>query len=139
MKNKIKKFLVGTVAAFLLPTTTFALEEGPQYGAGEWDTLGNVYQYYDSQFQSSAVYYSGGGDFQACVSEVSTTGAEGVLEFWSDDPSGDRFIGWGTFKNNNCVIADVREYVDGENDKAEIYVKIGNVRPATWARVKYQD
>ena len=45
-------------------------------GAGEWDTLDTVYQYYDSQFQASKVYYSGGGDFRICTYNVSVVGLE---------------------------------------------------------------
>lgn len=159
LKKKVKTALIGIVAfAALIPTSAFATGETTLHtkenqlpsesinsgeitplGAGEWDTLDTVYQFYDGQYQASKVYYSGGGDFRVCTYDVSVKGARGIVEFWSDDPSGDRFIGWGNFAENTCVKADVRKYVDGSNGKAEIYVKVGNVRPATWATMKFQD
>ncbi|HJV17654.1 MAG TPA: hypothetical protein VJ546_09790 [Bacillales bacterium] len=152
MKKKFKQILIGVVAlTSLIPTSAFAasglelpsypMNNGSQVGimTAGWQTLDTVYQYYDSQYQASKIYYSGGGDFRACTYDVSTAGARGMIEFWSDDPSGDRFIGWGNFADNTCVVADVRPYVDGTNGKAEIYVKVGNVRPSTWATMQFQD
>ncbi|MDV2888425.1 hypothetical protein RYX45_25005, partial [Alkalihalophilus pseudofirmus] len=58
-KWKVKSIIMGAVAALMIPTSSFAAGgELPSYsmggiqpmGAGTWDTLGTVYQYYDSQY-----------------------------------------------------------------------------------------
>lgn len=159
MKKKVQFILLGLILSlvFLNPNFSYAAasdyigdsslelpsfpmeSESEPAGSGQWDTLDIIHEYFDSRFRPSKIYYSGGGDFRACTYDVNVAGADGIIEVWSDNPSGDKIIGWGIFREGRCIKVDARPHVDGSNKKAEIYIKVGNVSPPTWARVKIQD
>jgi len=161
MRNKIKKISLALFTALLLPTSVFADDEvssgsgstdpeltsEPYYdvsaSAAGWQTLynqGNLY--FSLEYKATPTYTSDGGSFRACASELSSYGTTGVLEFYEEDPgpNNDKFLGWGTFKNNTCVVlSNVDRYADGANGKAEIYVTVGAVKPSAYGRLKLQD
>ncbi|WHY59895.1 hypothetical protein [Cytobacillus firmus] len=160
IKQKIKQILIGvSVIVLLWPTSVFADDEisvRPSYEGSELSSypsesfsptaagsqtlynLGDIY--FSTSFRSSPTYTSDGGDFEACIFE-STVVTDGVIEFWEEDPGpeNDDFIGWGHFKNNHCVIAKVGAKADGDNNKPEVYVSIGAVKPSTYARLRLRD
>jgi hypothetical protein len=168
MRNKIKKIGLGLIAALMIPTSAFASggQDYPEKGgsvmlkkqtelpsylidnsqisvmASGWQTLFDMSDiYFSSTYKTTPTYTSDGGDFRACVYEMTVAGVNGAIEFWESDPgtNDDDFIGWGHFINNQCVVASVGSYADGDNNKPEIYVTVGAVVPSTYARLVLQD
>lgn len=73
------------------------------------DFKGSEYVYVGEGFGSSEIYHSGGGDFRACFSDVSVTGAQGVVEFYEYDPdNADELLGSGIYADGRCLVIDVR-------------------------------
>nr|WP_259549632.1 hypothetical protein [Heyndrickxia oleronia] len=90
------------------------------FGAGEWDYLG-----YSSFKSQSKVFYSGGGDLLIYITQPRSGGAKWLYKLYEEDPAWSWAISSfelpneaGTFE----VTFDVRDAVDGDNNKAELYL-----------------
>lgn len=109
-------------------------------GAGEWDYLGSSTFYSVNGYYYSYTVNSGGGDFKICV----TTGSSsdhlyGLFEYDPDDNglNSDEKIGSSKpLSNGDCATWSVGAYVDGDNNRAEIYVATEDSKVQS---VKYWD
>lgn len=111
----MKKISLSLLLVLLVfPTSAFA-------GAGEWDYVGS------STFHSqSVVISSGGGNFKAC----NRSNVDAEVKLWESDPglnpddsvNGGFMVPGQTLYANDCLIWDVRDAVDGDNKKAELYL-----------------
>jgi hypothetical protein len=104
--------------AFIASTPASAAPAGP----GEWDYIGS-----SSFYEVNGTYYShevksSGGNFKACI-ETSTNGRELYGLFEADTNSSHEKIGSSrTQVAGGCETWDVSAYVDGDNNRAEVYV-----------------
>lgn len=82
-KNVLKSFMVGLIAAMVIPITTYAIEEArineeqidvSPYSAGEWDFLGseNIRLGEGTVVIDNSKYWSGGGDYKIRISGVNS-------------------------------------------------------------------
>lgn len=136
MQVKLKKMIVGIVLVFMVSSfpTAFASEETDSSASspasislvsvselaalpGQWDYIGS------STFtSSSAIAYSTGGDFAFCL----YSGPKAVYELWEDDPgnSNNDYVGKAEISKNQCgIVRGIGNFVDGDNKRAEFYVK----------------
>jgi hypothetical protein len=114
--KKLGVSLVLSVVALVTPfTSAFA-------AAGSWDYLGSKNFYYSSNAAGNITDYvnSGGGNFKVC-SNTLVTNLVVLYEYdpgsGNDDKIGYAYLGGG----GDCEIFSVGKYVDGDNNKAEIY------------------
>lgn len=93
------------------------------FGAGEWDYLGSSTS---STFKSkSKIFNSGGGDLLIHITQPISGSAKWLYKLYEEDTAWDWEISSfelpneaGTFE----VIFDVRNAVDGDNNKAKLYL-----------------
>lgn len=106
---KLKKFAVSfalSVATLAVPFTSVFAESG-------WQKLGT---YYESQ-----VFHSGGGYIKLCAHAP-----VGILEFalYEYDPdNADDYVTTTYLGDGSCQTIYVDKFVDGTNNKAELYYK----------------
>ncbi|WP_430786992.1 hypothetical protein VBD025_15285 [Virgibacillus flavescens] len=145
----MKKFRLITLTLFialLIPTSTFASTTGPQYGAGDWDTiLGSNYEIATSTTKTTRVVNSGGGDARICITGINA--GNGIsFDLYSDNPYSDEQIqGFSFFNDAPSGTAsrwctgkiDVRPYKDG--DYAELYLKMRSFYQLDTVYVEIED
>jgi hypothetical protein len=139
--KKIKMLVMSLIVASFVPSSVFA-NTVPQYGSGDWDSLGS-----DEFTNQSKIFLSGGGDFKMCLSSNSQPG---YYQLFEEDPynpddevisngvKGTYFKTAGTdsndFDSNGChVFKNIGDYVDG--DQAEFYLakySSGNSTVTAW-------
>ncbi|MCW8384481.1 hypothetical protein [Streptomyces justiciae] len=136
MKRKLN--ILGTAAA--VASIPFFAASPAWAGPGEWDYLGSSTFYSVNGYYYSYTVNSGGGDFKICV----TTGATsdhlyGLFEYDPDDNglNSDEKIGSSVaLGNGDCASWHVEAYVDGDNNRAELYVATQDSKVQS---VKYWD
>ncbi|RAS87133.1 hypothetical protein [Priestia endophytica] len=124
--KKIKMLVMSLIVTLFVPSSVFA-NTVPQYGSGDWDSLGS-----DEFTNQSKIFLSGGGDFKICLSSNSQSG---FYQLYEEDPynrddavysNGIRGLYYKTagsndFDSNGChVFKNISHYVDG--DQAEFYL-----------------
>jgi hypothetical protein len=112
---KTSSFVFALICALVIPfSSVFA-------GAGEWDYLG-LYPIPVGHYATKTVK-SGGGDFKVCV-VYAANNQTFTYELYEDDsyPNPDDYVGKATLSEGQCKVFNVRDYVDGSNDKAELYL-----------------
>jgi hypothetical protein len=119
----------------------FKIEPGTftTFGAGEWDYL--TYDYINNG--SSKIVSSGGGDFMFVIDQPYIgPGFTWLYKVYEDDGAiGDDVVGtWemGNYDDPQAFIINARNYVDGDNDKAEFYIKKMTV-PTQTVLVEFYD
>jgi hypothetical protein len=75
--KKIKILVMSLIVALFVPSSVFA-NTVPQYGSGDWDSLGS-----DEFTNQSKIFLSGGGDFKICLSSNSQSG---FYQLYEEDP-----------------------------------------------------
>ena len=123
-----KCFLCFVAGLVFFPTITSADSAG-------WQTILSGNYTATSSGSKTTIAYSGGGDIRLCVSGIDANNNV-TFYFYSDNGSaGSELIppigGYGYAANSSgpspyfCFPSiDVRPYVDGSNNKAEIYIKM---------------
>jgi len=139
--KKIRMLVISLIVALFVPSSVFA-NTVPQYGSGDWDSLGS-----DEFTNQSKIFLSGGSDFKMCLSSDSQPG---YYQLYEEDPynpddkvvsngiTGTYFKTAGTdsndFNSNGChVFENIGDYVDG--DQAEFYLakySSGNSTVTAW-------
>jgi hypothetical protein len=114
--------------------------QDPADCSGEWDYLGSSTFYSVNGYYYSYTVNSGGGDFKICV--MTGSGSDhlyGLFEYDPDDEglNSDEKIGSSKpLSNGDCATWSVGAYVDGSNNRAEIYVATQDSKVQS---VKYWD
>lgn len=108
-------------------------------GAGEWDLVGTD----RIKSGNSKIVKSSGGDFMIeFKQDYAGPGFTWVYEIWEDDGIiGDDFLGRWTLANTGnyqSIKFSTRNIIDGDNKKAEIYVKKMTV-PTRYASLYFYD
>ncbi|MCW1929523.1 hypothetical protein [Bhargavaea beijingensis] len=108
---KVKGLFAALAVSLIIPASVSA--------SSGWDYVGS------SNFtKSSIIIYSTGGDFKACQ----TSGKGGYVALWENDPNNaddavEGFMSPGRYlEPGRCAVWDVRNFVDGSNKKAELYL-----------------
>ncbi|WP_445486563.1 hypothetical protein [Niallia sp. 03133] len=100
------------------------------FGANEWDLIGS-----DFVKTYSKVFYSGGGDLKMYIVQPNVgPGFRWLYQLMEEDPTIDDNIDNFELPNSPGVyelIWNVRSYVDGDNNKAEIYLKRNSMTTQT--------
>lgn len=119
--KKFKMSILALVAAWLVPSSTFANTINP-LGAGEWDYLGE--ETLSSYGAESHVYASGGGDYKVCRDPYVGPAGELKVELWEYDPdSYNDYVGTRYIARGKCaVFQGISGFVDGGN-QAEFFAK----------------
>ncbi|MTT32855.1 hypothetical protein GMB86_12650 [Terrilactibacillus sp. BCM23-1] len=109
-------------------TTSFSTQKAVPLGAGEWDYLGyDPVPLYNYTTVNTRNFNSGGGGFKIRVDGVADYNSYSVqlMEYDPDnpdDPIGTTRRGYGNYQ----VFEWSEIKTDGDNGKAELYIKIGN-------------
>lgn len=126
--KKHKSFFAALIIALTIPSSAFASTTSivQPLGAGEWDYVGSdgvtLYVY---TTVSTKDFSSGGGDFQVRVRNVDSNNSYAIGLYEMDPDNPDDLVGTARGYGNENFTFNVRNYVDGSNKKAELYVKIG--------------
>lgn len=109
---KKKSLFAALAISLIIPTSAFA--------SSGWDYVGA-----STFVKQSVVVNSTGGDFKVCQ----TSGKGGNVALWENDAganpddSVEGFMTPGRYlAPGQCAVWDVRDMVDGDNKKAELYV-----------------
>jgi hypothetical protein len=114
IKKKFKTIFTMLITVLLIPTTAFA------------GSSSETIQLYESDWDTSLIYNSAGGNFIVRMSNV-TAGNPYEVKLYEYDgsPTSDDYIKTIYLTGNGDAVFNVSGYVDGTNNKAEIYAKIG--------------
>ncbi|HHW36574.1 MAG TPA: hypothetical protein GXX18_04800 [Bacillales bacterium] len=161
-KSALKSFMVGLIAAMVIPITTYATEEAQineeqigeaqtneeqtdvsPFGAGEWDFLGseNIRLGDDTVVIDDSKYWSGGGDYKIRISGANSIN---VITIWvsEEDPTSSIPV-YGRTLNGNAngeYEFSTRDVVDGSNNKAELKFEFtGALQPYDDIVVEFYD
>lgn len=105
----------------------------PSHATAGWQTLhiGTYTIPGSTGEKKTPIVYSGGGNFQVCVYDLQPYNGYILTVYEDDGTSMDTIVDSRYTHNNsasstNCTtLYDIGNYVDGDNNKAEFYVKIG--------------
>ncbi|UQZ76862.1 hypothetical protein C2I17_21225 [Niallia circulans] len=164
MKSSIfKKFGIGALTLGLLATSTNAYAETSDevqktpikstvitigedsgfttMGAGTWDLINGGstdWSFKKGEKGSLGRVHSSGGDFR-----ITFLGGHGEFTFdlMEYDPSGSTTVKKGikVKSDNTFTFRDISKYVDGDNKKAEFYIKYYNTKTSGFYRIFYYD
>jgi hypothetical protein len=106
-----------------------------------WDPVGSQDLMLYSSGATSNVYYSTGGDFEITFRGLSSSNGYYVHlyeedETNDDDPVGDTLYGIG---DHDFVWRNISQYCDGDNGKAEFYLRVVNPTKEEWATIHAYD
>ncbi|MFD2618453.1 hypothetical protein [Terrilactibacillus laevilacticus] len=124
--------MIGFLMLLSIPSVSFASEQPPLNGAGEWDIIyqGTI----NANGGRTPIAYSGGGDVRVCINGVNAYNYVS-LRLYSDNGSGDSVddpvLPEMNYWNSNSTQTtrfcfskiDADFYKDGSNHLAEFYVK----------------
>jgi hypothetical protein len=117
---KLRKLTLAAVAASALLAST-----GTAHATAGWQSVGDSsFKYVDVNLGLwfTGYVYSGGGDFQACVTHHNDSWTH-EYSLWEYDPSGSKRVATRSGKQGDCFIfRDIGAYVDGDNNKAEFFL-----------------
>ena len=127
----------------LIPTSAFASADGPQYTAG-WQKIGEQdLIIYPNLEVYSDVFYSGGGNVEACVYNLEPYNGfiitayesdNGVLQYIDSYGLGPMDLGYAC-----AVFSGISNYVDGSNGKAEITFLFSNANEPDVVHLRVRD
>ncbi|MCH5584837.1 hypothetical protein MK805_07600 [Shimazuella sp. AN120528] len=109
-------------ASLLLSAVGIAIPFSSAF-AGSWDYKGNYSFHYNSTHgYVTDIVYSTGGYIKFCPSQWGTSvKSYTVWEYDPDNPD-DKIASFDFVSNGECKTVYVNNYVDGSNNRAEIYI-----------------
>lgn len=96
-------------------------------GAGAWDPWAfNPEELYvtPGYERTFSTILSGGGDYKVRLNANHTGSSYVRITLWSDDDGSYRKVGTANLSTGQEAVFDVRSFVDGSNNKAELFVNV---------------
>ncbi|MFJ2590983.1 hypothetical protein [Streptomyces sp. NPDC087538] len=131
---KTQKVIGAAVAALAL-----SISGATSASAGDWDYLGHSFFQWNSTSGSylTKSFQSAGGYFKICTSYGSP---KATYTIWESDPDNpDDWVGSYTLGSEACATLNVQSVVDGDNNRAELYVETRNVTVGQNESIEFWD